>query len=143
MKKILIALVVVLLGVAGWIAWMILQPLPDGLDLRTNKPTDNALYTVRFLPRDGEPAVGPISVWHVELRDRSGTAVTGAEVLVDGGMPRHGHGLPTSPASQGEITPGVYAIDGMKFSMRGWWEFKLFIKADAGEDTVTFNTVLE
>lgn len=143
MKKFLIGAGVVLLAVVGWFAWMMLQPPPDDLDLRTSKPTDKGIYTVTFTPREGVPAVGPISVWHVEVKNRDEAPVTGAEILVDGGMPQHGHGLPTSPASLGEVSPGVYAIDGMKFSMRGWWEFKLDIKGDDGEDTVTFNTVLE
>jgi len=143
MKKLLIALTLVVVAIAGWFAWMMLQPPPDGLDLRSVKPTDNGLYMVSFKPRDGEPAVGPIAVWHLEVTDSDGAAVTGANVRVDGGMPQHGHGLPTSPASDGEVSPGVYAIDGMKFSMRGWWEFKLIIDGPGGEDTVTFNTVLE
>lgn len=143
LKKILMTLGVVIVAVAGWFAWMMLQPPPDDLDLRTVKPTDKGLYQATFTPAEGEPEVGPIAVWHLKLESDSGEPVTGARVVVDGGMPQHGHGLPTVPASTGEVAPGTYAIDGMKFSMRGWWEFRLVIDGEAGEDTVTFNTVLE
>jgi hypothetical protein len=33
-------------------------------------------------------------------------------------------------------------MEGMKFSMTGWWEIKLAIQAAEGTDTVVFNTVV-
>ena len=41
-----------------------------------------------------------------------------------------------------EIADGTYALDGMKFSMTGWWEVKLDIQGPLGADKVTFNTVV-
>ena len=64
-------------------------------------------------------------------------------ILVDGGMPQHGHGLPTQPKQTDEVAPGIYRIDGVKFSMTGWWEFRLNINAPFGDDSATFNIVLE
>ena len=37
---------------------------------------------------------------------------------------------------------GGYLIEGMKFSMTGWWEIKLAIDGPDGADRVTFNTVV-
>ncbi|MBS0403079.1 MAG: FixH family protein, partial [Proteobacteria bacterium] len=71
-----------------------------------------------------------------------GTPVRGATFRVDGGMPQHGHGLPTQPRVTRELAPGTYALDGMKFSMTGWWELKLAIDGPQGADRVTFNTVV-
>jgi hypothetical protein len=34
-------------------------------------------------------------------------------------------------------------MEGMKFSMTGWWEIKLAIQGPAGDDRVTFNTVVD
>jgi hypothetical protein len=36
----------------------------------------------------------------------------------------------------------VYEIEGVRFSMGGWWELKLAIDSAAGADTVTFNLSL-
>lgn len=58
-------------------------------------------------------------------------------------MPQHGHGLPTQPRVTRELADGVYQLDGMKFSMTGWWEVKLAIDGPRGADKVTFNTVVE
>jgi hypothetical protein len=78
----------------------------------------------------------------VKLATAEGTPVHGARFRVDGGMPQHGHGLPTQPRVTREIEAGVYALDGMKFSMTGWWEVKLDIDSPQGADKVTFNTVV-
>jgi hypothetical protein len=34
-------------------------------------------------------------------------------------------------------------LDGMKFSMPGWWDLKLDLQGPAGADQVAFNIVLD
>jgi len=68
--------------------------------------------------------------------------VDGASIKVDGGMPQHGHGLPTSPRVTRALGDGVYQVDGVRFNMGGWWELKFRISAAAGVDSVTFNLAL-
>jgi hypothetical protein len=34
---------------------------------------------------------------------------------------------------------GIYEIEGVRFNMGGWWEFRLAITGSRGVDTVTFN----
>ncbi len=71
----------------------------------------------------------------VRITDASGSPVDGATVAIDGGMPEHGHGLPTRPKVTANPGDGVYVIEGVRFNMGGWWEFKVAV----GSDTVTFN----
>jgi hypothetical protein len=78
----------------------------------------------------------------VAVRDGNGQAVDGAAITVDGGMPQHGHGLPTRPRVTRSLGNGVYVIEGVRFNMGGWWEFRLAIDGKAGADTVTFNLAL-
>jgi hypothetical protein len=78
----------------------------------------------------------------VIVRDASGQAIDGAQIAIDGGMPEHGHGLPTRPRVTASLGGGVYEIGGVRFNMGGWWEFKLAITSPAGADTVTFNLEL-
>jgi hypothetical protein len=75
----------------------------------------------------------------VIVRDAEGRAIDGAHISVDGGMPQHGHGLPTRPRVTRSLGDGVYEIDGVRFNMGGWWEFRLAIEDARGTDTVTFN----
>jgi hypothetical protein len=75
----------------------------------------------------------------VTVRDAEGRAIDEAQISVDGGMPQHGHGLPTRPRVTRNLGDGIYEIEGVRFNMGGWWEFKLAIAGSGGADTVTFN----
>ena len=78
----------------------------------------------------------------VKVTDSAGAPVQGATLTIDGGMPQHGHGLPTRPKMTRSVTAGTYEIEGVRFNMGGWWEFKVTIASERGEDTVTFNLSL-
>ena len=78
----------------------------------------------------------------VLIKDAKGVPVEGAVIAVDGGMPEHGHGLPTQPRITRALGSGLYEIEGVRFSMGGWWELKLAIDSAAGADSVTFNLSL-
>jgi hypothetical protein len=76
------------------------------------------------------------------LRTKAGASVAHASIAVGGGMPQHGHGLPTTPKVTQELGEGRYRVEGVKFNMGGWWELKFRIASDAGTDSVTFNLEL-
>ena len=83
-----------------------------------------------------------IHSWTIRLADSAGRPVSGATIGIDGGMPEHGHGLPTAPRVVAGTAPGQYVIQGMRFSMPGWWELKLAIAAAGRTDNVTYNIEL-
>lgn len=109
-----------------------------GLGPRTSS---QGLYTATLLPAE---SLRPrkLQTVQVALKDAKGQAVDGASITVDGGMPQHGHGLPTQPRVTKALGGGVYVVEGVRFNMGGWWEFKLAIAGNAGTDTVTFNLAL-
>jgi hypothetical protein len=115
---------------------------PKDLDLSLDKASAAGVYRVALLPPAQAPAINQIHSWKVKLTTADGSPVHGARFAVDGGMPQHGHGLATQPRVTREISDGTYALDGMKFSMTGWWELKLAIDAPQGADKVSFNTVV-
>ncbi len=143
MKRFFIGLALLVLLASSFVAFKMLQPVPDDLDLRSEKLTDGGLYSVSFQKEEGAATVGPITSFLATVKDTEGKEVESAVILVDGGMPQHGHGLPTQPKQTDEVAPGIYRIDGVKFSMTGWWEFRLNINAPFGDDSATFNIVLE
>jgi hypothetical protein len=75
----------------------------------------------------------------VSVRDAAGRPVDGAKIDVDGGMPQHGHGLPTKPRVTRSLGDGKYVIEGLRFNMGGWWELHLSVSSATGADRVTFN----
>ena len=74
-----------------------------------------------------------------QLRNPEGESIENAVIVIDGGMPQHGHGLPTRPRVTRSLEDGVYEVEGVRFSMGGWWEFTLAVTTPAGNDSVTFN----
>lgn len=69
----------------------------------------------------------------------TGVPVSQALVYINGGMPEHAHGLPTRPAVTREIEPGTYLVEGMKFSMIGWWEILVAVQKGSASDVTSFN----
>jgi len=116
---------------------------PKDLDVSLEKQSAAGVYQVALVPPAQMPAVNQMHSWKVKLATPDGVPVHGASFTVDGGMPQHGHGLPTQPRVTRELADGTYQLDGMKFSMTGWWEVKLAIDGPQGADKVTFNTVIE
>jgi hypothetical protein len=115
---------------------------PADLDLALEKPSAAGTYRVTLVPPAQAPAINQMHSWKVRLATPAGAPVQGAHFGVGGGMPQHGHGFPTHPRVTRELADGTYLLEGMKFSMTGWWEVKLDIQGPQGVDRVTFNTVV-
>lgn len=113
------------------------------LDLSLERVTDNGVFRIQLKSGLDPIQISKVHQWSLHMSGADGIPVTGANIAVDGGMPEHGHGLPTAPRVAAADGPGNYVINGMKFSMTGWWVLKLDVKATDGRaDTITFNLVL-
>lgn len=110
------------------------------LDLGRDQLSRQSRFRVTVKQRP-EPLLNAPQSWvlHVALPD--GTAVSGARLLVAGGMPQHGHGMSTQPQITALETPGDYRVDGLQFSMPGWWEVKVHVSNERSEDFVSFNLI--
>ncbi len=142
LKKILILVGIIAIAAASFVAFKMLQPLPENLDLATTRTTEQGHYLVTVSPEEQDYQRNSLHSWIVEVSTPDGTPVKGAKITIDGGMPQHGHGLPTSPQMTADLGDGRYKIEGVRFNMRGWWEFKLAIDADGTSDNITFNLVM-
>jgi hypothetical protein len=116
---------------------------PQDLDLSLRHPSVQGRYVIQMEPPAAAPAINQIHTWQIKLSSPEGAPVRNARIAVDGGMPQHGHGLPTRPRVTREVADGTYLMEGMKFSMTGWWEIKLAIQAAEGSDTAVFNAVVD
>ncbi len=144
MKKILAVFGLLVLAVVAFVVYkMYLQPLPEGLDLATTRTTAAGHFEVSIAPEDPDYQRNTLHAWIATITTPDGTPVEGAGIAIDGGMPQHGHGLPTSPQMTEDLGDGRYRIEGVRFHMRGWWEFKLAITADGVSDNITFNLVMK
>lgn len=115
--------------------------LPPGTDLSLTRTSPNKHFVITLVPPETIP-IQEIHAWRVKVATAAGKPVIKGLVYVNGGMPEHGHGLPTRPMVTREITEGTYLIEGMKFSMTGWWEILIAVQADGASDVTSFNRVI-
>ena len=121
------------------------RPAPPP-DVGRVKTTANGTYRVLLAPERVPVPLQQLHRWTVRVdpAESAGAAAlaTPVTVTVDGGMPQHGHGLPTQPRVTGRLPDGRFVVDGVRFSMPGWWELRLLVAGPAGTDSVTFNLTL-
>lgn len=116
---------------------------PTNLDVSLQHPSAAGKFMVRMTPPASGPAINQMHAWQVSVETPEGQPVTQATIGFDGGMPQHGHGFPTKPRITRELAPGVYALEGVKFSMTGWWDMRLAIQAGEQRDTTVFNVIVD
>lgn len=83
----------------------------------------------------------PLGTWHrwrLHIERADGAPLALERLGIDGGMPAHGHGLPSRPRLERGATASDYLIDGVRFSMAGRWELHVFLGDRAGNDTAVF-----
>ena len=119
------------------------QPVPAELDLSAAHLSDNGVFQVAWSSDPAAPPLSQVHTWTLHVETPDGQPVEDASITVDGGMPQHGHGLPTSPQVTQNLGNGDYLVEGMKFQMPGWWQVRFNISADAQSDTITFNLTLQ
>lgn len=143
MKKWLLVLVAIALcGAAVFFGMRMLTPPPSDLDLARSKHTEANVYIVAIEPEIDPVERGTLHAWILTVTRPDGSPVDDAKITVDGGMPQHGHGLPTAPEAKQHIGDGRYRVEGVRFNMSGWWELSFSIASPLGDDKVTFNIVL-
>ena len=105
---------------------------PSNLDYSRTRASEHGLYRAAIKPDGDSIPQGKLQKWTLHLDAANGAPVSAARVGVDGGMPQHGHGLPTKPRVTRELGNGDYLVEGMKFNMGGWWVVKFRVNATAG-----------
>lgn len=135
--------------------WTVSQPFPSTLDTMVGDTVEHTIghaqpwpktvksqrgvYTLTLQPPPSPATTGhqtskylipmrQIHSWRLHIRDAKGEPVSGARIIMEGGMPRHGHGLPSVPKITALASPGDYIIDGMKFSMGGQWRLQFTVR---------------
>ena len=130
------------LAIAGLLsACMLFSQPPKDLDYSRTRQSAGGVYRATIRPQGDTIPQGRLHRWTLHLETAAGAPVDSARVAVDGGMPQHGHGLPTKPRAR-ELGRGDYAVEGMKFNMGGWWVVKFRVSAAPGPDSVVFNVKL-
>ena len=106
------------------------------------KHSDNKNYQVSYTSKLDPIAINIMHAWILHIENKIGEPVSNAEVIVDGGMPEHDHGLPTQPQVTQNLGNGDYLLEGLRFHMGGWWQVTITIQNQGISDSVTFDLQL-
>lgn len=95
------------------------------------------LFKVDFkTEKETRPPINEFHQWVITIKDQSDNPVFPALFNLSGGMPSHGHGLPTEPKITKHLGDGSYLLEGVKFNMDGEWIFRLQISTQDKQDIV-------
>jgi hypothetical protein len=120
---------------------MFVRP-PKDLDYSLVRASEAGLYRGTIRPDGDSIPKGKLQKWTLHLENAGGAPIETAKITIDGGMPQHGHGLPTKPLVTRQLGNGDYRVEGMKFNMGGWWVVKFRVNAFPGDDSLVFNLKL-
>ena len=121
---------------------MLFAKPPADLDYSRTRVSEGRSFRATFVPQGDSIPKGKLHRWTLHLEAAGGQPMQGAQITVDGGMPQHGHGLPTKPLVTKQLGNGDYLVEGMKFNMGGWWVVKFRVNAMLGADSLVFNLKL-
>ena len=133
-----IPVVAALIG-AGAYGAMMMAPPPADLDYARTQVSEKGLFTATIAPGADPIAINQLHSWTVDVAVADGSKLDPAAITIDGGMPQHGHGLPTAPQVTTDLGGGKFTVEGMKFNMGGWWVVNVHVATPQGEDVATFN----
>jgi hypothetical protein len=109
----------------------------------STRPSESGVFRVSYRSNPAALPLNALHTWTLTVETAGGEPVREADIAVEVTMPEHGHGMPTKPAVTKSFGDGTYLVEGLKFSMPGWWVLTFKIRADAASDVVTFHVQLD
>lgn len=124
------------------------------LMVQTVAVADDCSEGCKAQSRDGhfqivaKPALGDIALrkhhdWIVTVKDADGSPVKLDGLSVTGGMPGHGHGLPSQPKVTEYLGDGRYRFTGFLFNMHGDWTLRFHLTKWSLQDAADLTLTLD
>ena len=110
---------------------------------REERVSEAGLYRVAIAPETGAIPLGTIHSWVVEVATAAGEPFAPTRLAFDGGMPQHGHGLPTAPRVTRSLGTGRFLVEGVKFHMGGDWTLRVEVVGPSGADVAVFHVQVD
>lgn len=111
-------------------------------DVADRWTSERGKYVVSFSSSIDPMPINKMFEWTLHVEDADGEPVDGARFAIAGGMPEHNHGLPTSPRVTEDLGNGDYRLQGIRFHMKGNWQFIISIFEGAQADRVVIDLQL-
>jgi hypothetical protein len=106
------------------------------------KSTDDGYLHLSIESQATPIPLNKLHSWIVSVKTSSGKPIQPLEILINGGMPRHRHSLPTQPQVTRYLEGGKYLIEGLQFHMAGVWQLHFKCLDEMGWHHVTFKLLI-
>jgi len=103
----------------------------------------NGHFQVVAEPDRGSIPLREYHDWIVNIRGTDGGPVQLDGLSVSGGMPGHGHGLPSQPKVQEYLGDGRYRLSGFLFNMHGDWTLRIHMVRRGVQDVADLKLTLD
>jgi cytochrome c peroxidase len=108
-----------------------------------DRRSEKRRYLVSLRPGAAPVRINQWQEWLIRVARRDGGRLALREIALDGGMPAHGHGLPTAPAVTATGSSGEFVARGVRFNMAGRWELRVLVADGEGADVAVFPVEVE
>ena len=118
---------------------MMKAPDYSKIDISMEKASMNGHFIVSYKSEVDPAPVNRLHSWNLNVKSADGKPLKNASIKILGDMPEHGHGFPTEPEVSSTMEDGKYMVEGIKYSMPGWWVVTFHITDGEMRDHVSFN----
>jgi len=98
-----------------------------GAEVECGMKTRDGHFIVNLAPIPDKIPMREYHDWIVEVQDSQGRPTNLDSLSISGGMPGHGHGLPSQPIVDKHLGEGRYRVSGFLFNMAGDWFLRLHL----------------
>jgi hypothetical protein len=116
---------------------------PSQTGARVERIGESGLYRIAIAPEGGAIPLRAMHAWVVEVATAAGEPFEPTRLAFDGGMPQHGHGLPTAPRVTRSLGTGRFLVEGVKFNMGGDWTLRVEVVGPSGADVAVFHVQVD
>jgi len=115
---------------------------PQNGNRLTGVKSDGGQFSISAQPETDVIPMNKMHAWTIRIVDANGQALDGVSIVISGGMPAHGHGLPTNPQVTSAAGDGSYRVEGLRFQMPGEWVVNFHVTGKGIDDSATLRFTL-
>ncbi len=99
--------------------------------------SNRGVYSVTFSTKEHAIPLRNMHSWYVTFKTKDGKEFIPGNLSISGGMPSHGHGLPSEPNFTRVLKDKSLLLEGVLFNMTGEWQLQVTLTGPSGLDTAT------
>ncbi|WP_328184818.1 FixH family protein [Marinobacter sp. OP 3.4] len=100
-------------------------------------------FRISVSPVEGEVPLRDHHDWVLDVWDTNNNPVKLDGLSITGGMPGHGHGLPSQPRVSEYLGEGRYRLTGFLFNMHGDWILRFHLVRQGVQDVADLELTLD